>query len=227
MTQTKTRSGLRSTISNAYKLYDGQTLLAQYVSPSGGTLLLASTNTTGADGLVSVFTGPASVFYTFDERGNVAQRTSSAGAVTSSDQYDAYGGQTTTSSGDFVGFGGQRGYFAYSSTGFILCTHCYYDPNTGRWLTRDPISYRGGVNLYGYVGNDPGNRWDPLGLDFTQMGDPNHPIFCGFLGGIAGGTAGFIVFVTVSGVTGGAGAGAGLLLGGVAAGAMDQVPGPR
>jgi len=99
MTQTKTRSGLRSTISNAYKLYDGQTLLAQYVSPSGGTLLLASTNTTGADGLVSVFTGPASVFYTFDERGNVAQRTSSAGAVTSSDQYDAYGGQTTTSSG--------------------------------------------------------------------------------------------------------------------------------
>lgn len=125
MTQTKTRSGLRSTISNAYKLYDGQTLLAQYVSPSGGTLLLASTNTTGADGLVSVFTGPASVFYTFDERGNVAQRTSSAGAVTSSDQYDAYGGQTTTSSGDFVGFGGQRGYFAYSSTGFILCTHRY------------------------------------------------------------------------------------------------------
>lgn len=76
--------------------------------------------------------------------------------------------------------------------------------------------------MYGYVGNDPGNRWDPLGLDFTQMGDPNHPIFCGFLGGIAGGTAGFIVFVTVSGVTGGAGAGAGLLLGGVAAGAMDQ-----
>ena len=32
-----------------------------------------------------------------------------------------------------------------------------------RWLTRDPIGYRGGVNLYGYVGNDPGNRTDPSG----------------------------------------------------------------
>jgi uncharacterized protein RhaS with RHS repeats len=32
-------------------------------------------------------------------------------------------------------------------------------------VNRDPIEERGGVNLYGMVGNDPVNRWDVLGLD--------------------------------------------------------------
>ncbi len=30
-----------------------------------------------------------------------------------------------------------------------------YDPNMGRWLSRDPIGEEGGVNLYGFVGNRP------------------------------------------------------------------------
>jgi len=40
----------------------------------------------------------------------------------------------------------------------------YYDPVTGRWPSRDPIGERGGVNLYGFVGNDGVNYWDNLGL---------------------------------------------------------------
>jgi hypothetical protein len=40
----------------------------------------------------------------------------------------------------------------------------YYDPETGRWPSRDPIQEQGGLNLYGFVGNDPVNRWDVLGL---------------------------------------------------------------
>jgi len=39
----------------------------------------------------------------------------------------------------------------------------YYDPVAGRWLTRDPIGYRGGLNLYGYCNNDPVNAVDPEG----------------------------------------------------------------
>jgi hypothetical protein len=41
----------------------------------------------------------------------------------------------------------------------------YYDPATGRWPSRDPIEERGGINLYGFVGNSPLNRWDYLGLE--------------------------------------------------------------
>jgi RHS repeat-associated protein len=40
----------------------------------------------------------------------------------------------------------------------------YYDPVTGRWPSRDPIGERGGINLYGFVGNDGVNVWDRLGL---------------------------------------------------------------
>ena len=39
-----------------------------------------------------------------------------------------------------------------------------YDPNMGRWLSRDPIGEEGGVNLYGFVGNRPNCEVDPLGL---------------------------------------------------------------
>ena len=42
-----------------------------------------------------------------------------------------------------------------------------YSPNTGRWISRDPIFEAGGVNLYAYVGNSPIDRTDPLGLFFT------------------------------------------------------------
>jgi hypothetical protein len=31
------------------------------------------------------------------------------------------------------------------------------------WPSRDPIGERGGINLYGFVGNDGVNRWDLLG----------------------------------------------------------------
>ena len=39
-----------------------------------------------------------------------------------------------------------------------------YAPDTGRWLSQDPIFERGGYNLYAYCGNDPVNGCDPLGL---------------------------------------------------------------
>src|SRR5690606_36002311 len=39
-----------------------------------------------------------------------------------------------------------------------------YDPRTGRWLSRDPIGERGGINLYRYVGNKPISSRDGLGL---------------------------------------------------------------
>ena len=38
-----------------------------------------------------------------------------------------------------------------------------YDPNMGRWLSRDPIGEAGGVNLYGFVGNDAVDDFDALG----------------------------------------------------------------
>ena len=41
----------------------------------------------------------------------------------------------------------------------------YYDPITGRWPSRDPIEEEGGVNLYGFVGNNAVEKWDHLGRE--------------------------------------------------------------
>jgi RHS repeat-associated protein len=40
----------------------------------------------------------------------------------------------------------------------------YYDANTGRWVSRDPIEEEGGVNLYGFVQNNPVRKIDVLGM---------------------------------------------------------------
>lgn len=40
----------------------------------------------------------------------------------------------------------------------------YYNPTTGRWLSRDPIAEQGGLNLYGFVLNNGVNNIDPVGL---------------------------------------------------------------
>jgi len=42
--------------------------------------------------------------------------------------------------------------------------HRTYDPETGRWLTHDPISYDDGMNLYQYARSRPLVLGDPLGL---------------------------------------------------------------
>jgi RHS repeat-associated protein len=39
-----------------------------------------------------------------------------------------------------------------------------YHPRLGRFMQTDPIREAGGINLYGYVGNDPVNGTDTTGL---------------------------------------------------------------
>jgi RHS repeat-associated protein len=51
-----------------------------------------------------------------------------------------------------------------NTAGLTYFGYRFYDPTTMRWLNRDPIGERGGLNLYGFVGNDPIRKIDPLGL---------------------------------------------------------------
>lgn len=53
----------------------------------------------------------------------------------------------------------------------------YYDPLTGRWLSRDPIQEKGGLNLYGFVKNSAIRKVDKLGLHITgpYPGPPELP----------------------------------------------------
>ncbi|MBQ7590641.1 MAG: RHS repeat-associated core domain-containing protein [Verrucomicrobia bacterium] len=44
----------------------------------------------------------------------------------------------------------------------------WYEPETGRWLSPDPIGISGGLNLYAFCGNDPVNFVDPMGLAIVK-----------------------------------------------------------
>ncbi|MBP6603743.1 MAG: hypothetical protein KA250_18150 [Verrucomicrobiales bacterium] len=48
---------------------------------------------------------------------------------------------------------------------FVLTSKAtaYYNPGSGKWLSRDPIGERGGVNLYGFVSNNSVGTIDYLG----------------------------------------------------------------
>jgi len=50
-------------------------------------------------------------------------------------------------------------------TGLVYARNRWYNPSLMQWMSPDPIGYDGGdVNLYRFVGNDPVNRVDPMGL---------------------------------------------------------------
>jgi RHS repeat-associated protein len=52
-----------------------------------------------------------------------------------------------------------------SETDFLYYGHRYYNPSIGRWLNRDLVEERGGLNLYGFVDEDTLNQIDILGLE--------------------------------------------------------------
>src|SRR5690606_16753609 len=78
--------------------------------------------------------------------------------------YDPWGKVVLDSNPGFQPFGFAGGLYD-PATGLVRFGARDYDPRLGRWTSKDPIQFAGGqANLYVYVGNDPVNFIDPLGL---------------------------------------------------------------
>src|SRR4029079_3061321 len=87
------------------------------------------------------------------ETGEVAQRMDS----------DDFGRVTADTNPGFQPFGFAGGLYD-AHTGLVRFGARDYDADTGRFISKDPIRFQGGSNLYTYASNDPVNSKDPTGL---------------------------------------------------------------
>ena len=106
-------------------------------------------------------------FFTRDHLGSVRELTDSTQTVRARYDYDLYGlrgaNQITTNpvEADF----GFTGHYFHASSGLHLALYRAYDAKQGRWISRDPIAEKGGINLYGYASRNPINLIDPDGRE--------------------------------------------------------------
>jgi RHS repeat-associated protein len=107
-------------------------------------------------------------FYGYDGFGNVRNLTDTTGAVTDTYEYDAWGNS-------FGSTGTTPNLYLYRSEQFdsdlmlFYLRARYFNPLTGRFLTRDPeagrIKIPSTLHKYLYAGGDPANKMDPSGRD--------------------------------------------------------------
>jgi len=116
-------------------------------------------------------------YYTSDHLYSPAALLDDTGDVLERYEYDAYG-ELRYLDADFTTKASQSSAYdnPYYFTGRRLDTldngdlklqhnrHRTYDPETGRWLTQDPIGYKDGMNLYQYAMSAPIRFSDPYGL---------------------------------------------------------------
>ena len=95
--------------------------------------------------------------------GSIRQLIDETGRVRAQYDYDPYG-RATKESGDLDSDIGYAGYSRHAASGLSFALHRAYDPTHGRWLNRDPVGEASDLNLYAYLGGDPVDGSDPLGL---------------------------------------------------------------
>ncbi|MGA9672318.1 MAG: RHS repeat-associated core domain-containing protein, partial [Terracidiphilus sp.] len=111
-------------------------------------------------------------YYQYDGGGSVRQLTNSIGQVTDSYEYDAFGNSFTkqgTTPNNYL----YRGEQYDSDLGLYYLRARYYNPATGRFLSRDPEDhapeYPNTLHKYLYAGGDPVNAIDPTGRDWEGL----------------------------------------------------------
>jgi RHS repeat-associated protein len=111
-------------------------------------------------------------FYFADGVGNVTYMISGSQTMVASYRYDPFG-NTISSSGSLASTNVYR--FSskeiHAASGLYYFGYRFYDPTTQRWIGRDPICEGGGINLYGFVLNNPMLLVDLMGLASDEPPD--------------------------------------------------------
>lgn len=124
----------------------------------------------GVGGLIAVRQNGSFYLPAYDTSGNISEYISTDGTIVAHREYDPFG-NTLHSSENMA--------FTYWFTTKPWCPMTQliefqlrlYNPNLGRWMSRDPAEERGGLNLYCFVNNNSVSQFDRYGLFFDDILD--------------------------------------------------------
>ncbi len=129
-------------------------------------------------GVAGIVYNSGTYLYRKDGQGNIIALLDSNGNIVVEYKYDAWGNHAVLDANgadinDLSHIGNlnpfrYRGYYYDEETGLYYLKSRYYDPEVGRFITIDDISYLdpetiNGLNLYAYCGNNPVMRVDENG----------------------------------------------------------------
>jgi RHS repeat-associated protein len=164
-------------------LYDREDILAEY--DATGAVTTQYIHGAGIDEPLAMERAGQAYYYHADGLGSIAALTDNSGTIVQWYEYDAFGNITNQMNTSFKQPYTYTGREHDPETGLYYYRMRYYDAHIGRFISEDPIGFAGGTvnlyeyvdsvgkplvgtNLYEYVGNDPINWIDPLGLTKDQ-----------------------------------------------------------
>ena len=135
--------------------------------------------------------GGTEEFFAYNAVGDTVALTDGTGAAGKTDLYEAFGNivsSTGSSANNRLANTKERDF----SIGLDNHGFRYFDPEVGRYISRDPLGYKDGLDVYLYVHNNPINFVDPLGLQelSPEESEPMHVPQHGGGGGPAAGGCG-------------------------------------
>lgn len=121
----------------------------------------------GVGGLLAVSVDGVFHVPYYDSNGNVLRYVSEDGSVAAQFVYDPYGNvlEQEGAAADSLRIRFSTKY-ADSEVGVVSYLMRFYSPVLGRWLSRDPVGEEGGMNLYGFCGNDSIGKYDKDGCAY-------------------------------------------------------------
>jgi RHS repeat-associated protein len=141
-------------------LYDGMDIIQEI---QGGTVTANYVRSLKIDEPLARIKADGTVrYYQTDALGSVIALTDENGNVMTTYTYDPFGNVTVSgeaSDNPFQYTGREN-----DETGLYYYRARYYSPELQRFISEDPIGLAGGINQFAYVGNNPANLIDPLGL---------------------------------------------------------------
>jgi RHS repeat-associated protein len=147
--------------------YDGVNLIEE--TNSSGVAQARYSQGLKTDEPLAMLRSSAASFYQADGLGSVTSLSNGAGSIANTYTYDSFG-KLTNSAGSLVNPFQYTARESDTETGLYYYRARYYDPGTGRFLSEDPMGFKGGVDFYSYVKNSATMFNDPFGWEPNGQG---------------------------------------------------------